>query len=111
MSKLHTQTISLTNCPTRSITLYPTSALVVRDVPDIVVKPGTNIYTIRHFTRHLVPSSLRISGHGTSSVITDTSTILLSSPPDDEHFDSLASLESSLAAAKPHPKSVDLKQL
>jgi hypothetical protein len=58
-----------------------------------------------------VPSSLRISGHGTSSIITDTSTILLSSPPDDEHFDSLASLVSSLPAVKPHPKSVDLKQL
>ncbi|KAF8544402.1 hypothetical protein BDD12DRAFT_801322 [Trichophaea hybrida] len=99
-SSIHKQSFTILDRPTRSVTLYPASAAIVRDITDIVVKSGINEYTINNISGVAKESSFRVEGHGTHATITDMSVQLIRSPEqklydsDDSESDSESESES-----------------
>ncbi|RWA04523.1 hypothetical protein EKO27_g10582 [Xylaria grammica] len=69
--------------PTRSVTLFPTSAQVVRDIKNVSLKTGTNQILIVGLTPTLDEHSVKIEGTGYAT-ITDLAVNLL---PNKENFD------------------------
>ncbi|KAF8244435.1 hypothetical protein K440DRAFT_663469 [Wilcoxina mikolae CBS 423.85] len=99
-SSIHKQSFTILDRPTRSVVLYPASAAIVRDITDIVVKPGINEYTINNISGVAKESSFRVEGHGTDATITDMSVEFIRSPEqqlydsDDSDSDSESESES-----------------
>lgn len=76
MDDLHKQEFRVRDLPTRSVTLFPTRAQVVRDIKDVPLKPGSNEITIIGFTPTADEESIKVEGTG-SAIITDITIELL----------------------------------
>ncbi|KAJ4300577.1 hypothetical protein N0V88_003256 [Collariella sp. IMI 366227] len=76
MDAPHTQEFHVRNLPTRSVTLFPTRAQVVRDLKDVVLKPGPNEITVIGVTPTVDQHSIKVEGTGTA-IITDITVELL----------------------------------
>ncbi|KAF0327696.1 hypothetical protein GQ607_004905 [Colletotrichum asianum] len=62
--------------PTRTVTLFPTKAQVVRDLKQLALKPGTNEVTIIGLTPTVDDSTIKVEGTG-SAIISDIAIELL----------------------------------
>jgi hypothetical protein len=69
--------------PTKSVTLYPSRAHVVREICDVVLKPGQNEIQIHGLSSSVDENSVQIDGRGGAS-ITDLTLELV---PNSEDFD------------------------
>ncbi|KAK4457812.1 hypothetical protein QBC42DRAFT_278240 [Cladorrhinum samala] len=76
MDTLHKQSFFLAGLPTRTVTLFPTRAQVVRDIKDVVLKPGANEITVVGITPTADEQSIKVEGSG-SAIITDITVELL----------------------------------
>lgn len=76
---IHKQHFNVRNLQTRSVTLYPTSAQIVREISDVTLKPGANEITILGFTPTADETSIKVDGKG-SATITDTTVELIPNP-------------------------------
>ncbi|PSR82909.1 hypothetical protein BD289DRAFT_461500 [Coniella lustricola] len=85
MSQNEKQEFCLRDLPTRTVTLFPTRAQVVRDLKDVLLKPGLNRITISGLTPTADPNTIKVEGAG-SALITDISVELL---PNSELFEDL----------------------
>ncbi|MCJ1353157.1 MAG: hypothetical protein MMC33_003142 [Icmadophila ericetorum] len=73
------QEFHLRNLLTRSVTLYPAKAQVVRDIPDITLKPGANQIEIYGITPTADEHSIKVDGKG-AATITDMTVELIPNP-------------------------------
>lgn len=76
METTHNQEYRIRDLPTRSITLFPTRAQVVRDIRNVVLKPGLNQISVIGLTPTVDEHSIKVEGTG-SAVISDISVELL----------------------------------
>ncbi|KAK1590309.1 uncharacterized protein LY79DRAFT_580027 [Colletotrichum navitas] len=76
MDVIHHREYHVRDLPTRSVTLFPTRAQVVREVKNLPLKPGTNEITIIGLTPTVDESTIKVDGTG-SAVITDIAVDLL----------------------------------
>lgn len=76
MDATHAQEYRVRDLPTRSITLFPTRAQVVRDIRNVVLKPGLNQISVVGLTPTVDEHSIKVEGTG-SAVISDISVELL----------------------------------
>ncbi|KAL8900287.1 MAG: hypothetical protein Q9192_001159 [Flavoplaca navasiana] len=67
---IHRQEFSVRELPTRTVTLYPTRAQILRTVEDLSLQPGLNEITIHGITPTADESSIKFEGTG-SAIITD----------------------------------------
>ncbi|KAG6991005.1 hypothetical protein G7Y79_00059g091900 [Physcia stellaris] len=74
---VYKQEFNIRNVATRSVTLYPARAQVVRDIRDISLKPGANEITIIGLTPTVDENSIKVDGKG-SATITDMTVELIS---------------------------------
>ncbi|KAK4221962.1 hypothetical protein QBC38DRAFT_490998 [Podospora fimiseda] len=70
MDTLHKQSFAVTELATRSVTLFPTKAQIIRDIKDISLKPGLNEITVVGITPTADEHSIKVEGSG-SAIITD----------------------------------------
>ncbi|KAK0717953.1 hypothetical protein B0T26DRAFT_711427 [Lasiosphaeria miniovina] len=71
--------------PTRSVTLFPTRAQVVREIKDVALKPGANEITIVGLTPTADEDSIKVEGTG-AAIITDIAVTLL---PNNDIFEDI----------------------
>lgn len=76
MDATHTQEYRVRDLPTRSITLFPTRAQVVRDIRNVILKPGLNQISVVGLTPTVDEHSIKVEGTG-SAVISDISVELV----------------------------------
>ncbi|KAI7779562.1 mucoidy inhibitor-like protein [Diaporthe eres] len=76
MEATHTHEYRVRDLPTRSITLFPTRAQVVRDIRNVILKPGLNQISVIGLTPTVDEHSIKVEGTG-SAVISDISVELL----------------------------------
>ncbi|KAA8909972.1 hypothetical protein FN846DRAFT_940968 [Sphaerosporella brunnea] len=69
--RIHYQTFNISDLSTRSVTIYPTRAAVVRDIENVLIKPGRTEITINNLTPHADEHSIKVEGHGTNAIVTD----------------------------------------
>ncbi|KAK4161543.1 hypothetical protein QBC43DRAFT_323507 [Cladorrhinum sp. PSN259] len=72
----HKQSFALGDLATRSVTLFPTRAQIVRDIKDVALKPGLNEITVVGITPTADEHSIKVEGSG-SAIITDITVELL----------------------------------
>ncbi|KAL8651067.1 MAG: hypothetical protein Q9226_004871 [Calogaya cf. arnoldii] len=80
---IHKQEFTVRELPTRTVTLYPTRAHIVRAIEDLSIKPGLNEITIYGITPTADESSIKFEGTG-SAIITDLTIDLVDNR---EHFE------------------------
>ncbi|KAK1489270.1 hypothetical protein CCUS01_03314 [Colletotrichum cuscutae] len=78
----HNKEYHVRDLTTRSVTLYPNSAQVVRDLRNLQLKPGANEITIFGLTPTIDESTIKVDGAG-SAIITDIAIELI---PNRESF-------------------------
>ncbi|KAK1479661.1 hypothetical protein CTAM01_14654 [Colletotrichum tamarilloi] len=78
----HNKEYHVRDLATRSVTLYPSSAQVVRDLRNLQLKPGANEITIFGLTPTIDESTIKVDGAG-SAIITDIAIELI---PNRESF-------------------------
>ncbi|KAM7188888.1 protein of unknown function (DUF4139) domain containing protein [Naviculisporaceae sp. PSN 640] len=76
MDTVHKQEYRIRDLSTRSVTLFPTRAQVVREIKDVVLKPGANEITVVGLTPTADEESIKVEGTG-SAIITDITVELL----------------------------------
>lgn len=76
MDTTHKQEYRIRDLPTRSVTLFPTRAQVVREIKDVVLKPGANEVTVVGLTPTADEHSIKVEGTG-AAIITDITVELL----------------------------------
>ncbi|KAF6785538.1 mucoidy inhibitor-like protein [Colletotrichum sojae] len=76
MESLNKKQYHVRDLTTRSVTLFPNRAQVVRDLKDLQLKPGTNEVTILGLTPTVEESTIKVEGTG-SAVISDIAIELL----------------------------------
>ncbi|EOO03864.1 putative mucoidy inhibitor-like protein [Phaeoacremonium minimum UCRPA7] len=76
MDIIHKHEYRVRDLTTRSVTLFPTRAQVVRDIKDVPLKPGANQITILGLTPTIDEDSIKVEGTG-SAVISDITVELL----------------------------------
>lgn len=76
MEAIHKQEYQLRDLPTRTVTLFPSRAQVVRDIKNVALKPGINQVTVIGLTPTTDEHSIKVDGTG-SAIITDISVQLL----------------------------------
>ncbi|KAK3934839.1 hypothetical protein QBC46DRAFT_398835 [Diplogelasinospora grovesii] len=76
MDTTHKQEFHVRSLSTRSVTLFPTRAQVVREIKDVVLKPGANEITVVGLTPTADEHSIKVEGTG-SAIITDITVELL----------------------------------
>jgi hypothetical protein len=76
------QTFQIKDLPTKSVTLYPARAHVVREIRDVRLQPGQNDIEIFGLTADADPNSVQIDGKG-AAIITD---MTLELAPNKEQF-------------------------
>ncbi|SPO01470.1 uncharacterized protein DNG_04143 [Cephalotrichum gorgonifer] len=79
------QEFNLRNLPTKSVTLFPSRAQIVREIKDLQLAPGVNEIKIIGLTPTADEDSIKVEGSG-SAVITDIAVELL---PNAEIFDEI----------------------
>lgn len=65
---VHRQEVLLSDLTTRAVTLYPSRALISREIPNINLKPGANEVEIYGLTPTTDEHSIKIDGIGSASV-------------------------------------------
>ncbi|KAI9763066.1 MAG: hypothetical protein M1840_000957 [Geoglossum simile] len=65
---IHKQEFLIKDLATRSVTLYPARANVVRDINDVCLKPGANEITIYGLTPTADEHSVKVDGRGTATI-------------------------------------------
>ncbi|KAK3292142.1 uncharacterized protein B0H64DRAFT_222513 [Chaetomium fimeti] len=70
------QDFHVRNLPTRSVTLFPTRAQIVREIKQVALKPGSNEITVVGVTPTADEHSIKVEGTG-SATITDIAVELL----------------------------------
>ncbi|KAI9773022.1 MAG: hypothetical protein M1839_002252 [Geoglossum umbratile] len=65
---IHKQEFLIKDLATRSVTLYPARANVVRDINDVCLKPGANEITIYGLTPTTDEHSVKVDGKGTATI-------------------------------------------
>ncbi|KGM92140.1 uncharacterized protein PADG_11676 [Paracoccidioides brasiliensis Pb18] len=70
---VHAIEISLVDISTKSVTLGPQMAIIVREISGVLIKPGANEITIYGVDPQVDPDSIRVSGKGPGT-ITDIQT-------------------------------------
>lgn len=84
---VHKQFFHVRNLKTKTVTLYPARAHIVREIPNITLAPGQNEIEIYGFATTVDEQSLQIEGAGDlSAAITD---ITVNAVPNKEHFDDI----------------------
>ncbi|KAJ9142920.1 Mucoidy inhibitor-like protein [Pleurostoma richardsiae] len=76
MESLHKQEFRVRDLPTRSVTLFPTRAQVVRDIKHVVLETGLNQISIIGLTPTIDEHSIKVEGTG-SAIISDMAVELL----------------------------------
>ncbi|KAK2614602.1 hypothetical protein N8I77_001411 [Diaporthe amygdali] len=76
MDTIHEHEYRIRDLPTRSITLFPTRTQVVRDIKDVILKPGLNQISVIGLTPTVDEHSIKVEGTG-SAVISDISVELV----------------------------------
>ncbi|KAH6631499.1 hypothetical protein F5144DRAFT_511106 [Chaetomium tenue] len=76
MDSPYKQDFHVRNLPTRSVTLFPTRAQIVREIKQVTLKPGSNEITVVGVTPTADEHSIKVEGTG-SATITDISVELL----------------------------------
>lgn len=79
MSTIHEQTIDLRELPTKTVTLYPQKAEIVREIGDVKLKPGINEINIIGITPIADEGSIKVEAHG-STIVTDMVIDLIANP-------------------------------
>ncbi|KAH8882563.1 hypothetical protein GQ53DRAFT_753611 [Thozetella sp. PMI_491] len=72
--------------PTRSVTLFPSRAQVIREIKDVPLRPGNNEVVVVGLTPTVDEHSIKVEGTGSNAIITDISVQLL---PNRELFQDL----------------------
>jgi hypothetical protein len=85
------QEFKIRDLPTRSVTLYPTRAQIVRDISSIKLQPGANQVIIHGLSPTIEEHSIKVEGTG-SATITD---VLVDRLPNKELFEDIYPSESS----------------
>ncbi|KAK0620453.1 hypothetical protein B0T14DRAFT_521458 [Immersiella caudata] len=85
MDTTHKQEYRIRDLPTKSVTLFPTRAQIVREVKDVSLKPGANEITVVGLTPTTDEHSIKVEGTG-SAIITDITVELL---PNREIFEDI----------------------
>ncbi|RPB14094.1 hypothetical protein P167DRAFT_572644 [Morchella conica CCBAS932] len=68
---INKQVFKLSKLKTRSVTLYPSRAAVVRDIENVKIKPGRNEISIIGISSKVDENTIKVEGHGTRGLITD----------------------------------------
>ncbi|OCK82657.1 hypothetical protein K432DRAFT_380269 [Lepidopterella palustris CBS 459.81] len=68
-SDIPKQVILIKDLSTKSVVLYPTRAHVVRDINDVVLKPGANEVEIYGLTPTVDEHSIQIEGRGAATIV------------------------------------------
>ncbi|KAL1898249.1 hypothetical protein Sste5346_003655 [Sporothrix stenoceras] len=76
MDAIHKQEFRVRDLPTRTVTLFPSRAQVVRDIKDVSLKPGANQITVVGFSPTVDENSIKVEGTG-SAIISDIAIELL----------------------------------
>ncbi|KAK0665204.1 hypothetical protein QBC41DRAFT_233277 [Cercophora samala] len=76
MDSLHKKRFHIRDLPTRTVTLFPTRAQVVRDIKEVALKPGANEITVVGISPTVDEHSIKVEGIG-SAIITDITIELL----------------------------------
>ncbi|KAK3389710.1 hypothetical protein B0H63DRAFT_103204 [Podospora didyma] len=76
MEAPHKREYRIRDLPTRSVTLFPTRAQIVRDIKDVALKPGANEIIIVGLSPTVDEHSIKVEGTG-SATITDLNVVLL----------------------------------
>ncbi|ROT41934.1 hypothetical protein SODALDRAFT_318729 [Sodiomyces alkalinus F11] len=76
MDTIHKQEFNVRDLGTRAVTLFPSSAQVVREVKNVSLHPGTNEITVFGLTPTVDEESVKVEGTG-SAVISDIAVELL----------------------------------
>ncbi|KAH6635651.1 hypothetical protein B0J18DRAFT_487702 [Chaetomium sp. MPI-SDFR-AT-0129] len=76
MESPHTQDFHVRDLPTRSVTLFPSQAQIVREIKNVTLKPGPNEITVVGVTPTADEHSIKVEGTG-SATITDITVKLL----------------------------------
>jgi hypothetical protein len=63
------QTVYIRDLGTRSVTLYPSRAYIVRDVNNVVLKPGVNEIEIFGLSPTIDEHSVQVDGKGAATII------------------------------------------
>ncbi|KAF1814719.1 hypothetical protein P152DRAFT_230229 [Eremomyces bilateralis CBS 781.70] len=63
------QEINIKDLPTKAVTLYPSRAHVVRDINDLVLKPGPNEIEFYGLTPTADEHSIQIDGRGSATIV------------------------------------------
>jgi hypothetical protein len=82
---LHKQEFHIRNITTRTVTLFPTRAQIVRDIKEIILQPGVNQVTIYGLSPTVDHHSIKVEGTG-SAKVTDVKVDLL---PNREAFEDI----------------------
>ncbi|KAF2395921.1 hypothetical protein EJ06DRAFT_501063 [Trichodelitschia bisporula] len=85
------QIFEVKDLPTKSVTLYPSRAHIVRNIPDIQLAPGLNEIEIHGLAPAVDEQSVQIEGRGKSVTITDITVDLV---PNKEEFEDVYPSES-----------------
>ncbi|KAK0643912.1 hypothetical protein B0T16DRAFT_416849 [Cercophora newfieldiana] len=85
MDTTHKQEYRIRDLPTKSVTLFPTRAQIVREIKDVALKPGANEITVVGLTPTADEHSIKVEGTG-SAIITDITVELL---PNREIFEDI----------------------
>ncbi|KJR88298.1 uncharacterized protein SPSK_07005 [Sporothrix schenckii 1099-18] len=76
MDIIHKQEFRVRDLPTRTVTLFPSRAQVVRDIKDVSLKPGANQITVVGLSPTVDENSIKVEGTG-SAIISDIAIELL----------------------------------
>jgi hypothetical protein len=82
MDNISNQVFLIKDLPTQSVTLYPSRAHIVREIPNVELKPGQNEIEIYGLSPTVDENSIQIEGRGTAT-ITDITVDLV---PNHDHF-------------------------
>ncbi|KKZ65928.1 hypothetical protein EMCG_08338 [[Emmonsia] crescens] len=83
---VHTAEISLVDTPTKSVTLGPERATIVREILGVPIKLGPNEITIYGVDPQVDPDSIRVSGQGPGTITDIQTTTLTQRNPFEELF-------------------------
>lgn len=106
-SSIHRQTVSVIDTITKTVVLYPSQALVTREVSNIELKPGTNEVEIYGLTPTLDQHSIKVDGIGSASV-TDMTVDLV---PNKQSFAELYEDDLEIEMSDPENESDDDEKL
>ncbi|CAK7200078.1 hypothetical protein SEUCBS139899_002766 [Sporothrix eucalyptigena] len=76
MDVVHKQEFRVRDLQTRTVTLFPSRAQIVRDIKDVSLKPGANQITVVGFSPTVDENSIKVEGTG-SAIISDIAIELL----------------------------------